>query len=169
MLATVVLSTAVVTSATASPTAADCDAAGHATVLQPAPEQAPLEARAIWLDARLLRWPGVAAGGHFRLHRSASGRAVARPGTAVTGADGALDLEVAAGAVPPAVAARFRHVATGVTLQVQANAETLRELHREQLLLVQEDADGRVLYATRLQSPGLSTTSTRTRPARNSA
>jgi len=154
MLATVVLSTAVVTSATASPTAADCDAAGHATVLQPAPEQAPLVARAIWLDARLLRWPGVAAGGHFRLHRSASGRAVARPGTAVTGADGALDLEVAAGAVPPAVAARFRHVATGVTLQVQANAETLRELHREQLLLVQEDADGRVLYATRLQSPG---------------
>ena len=32
--------------------------------------------------------------------------------------------------------------------------DTLRELHRQQLLLVQEDADGRVLRATRLQSPG---------------
>ncbi len=154
MLATVVLCAAMATPAAASPTVVDCDVAGHATVLQPAPASAPLEARAIWLDARLLRWPGVEAGGRFRLHHSASGQAVAIPGLPVSGADGALDLTVHAGELPPAIAGRFRHVAAGVTLQVQADADTLRRLHQEQLLLVQEDADGRVMRATRLQSPG---------------
>ena len=140
-------------SATASPTLADCDATGHATVLQPAAVAA-LEARAIWLDARLLRWPGVEAHGRFRLYHSASGRAVAVPGLPVSGADGALDLAVDEGALPPVVAERFRHVAAGVTLQTQANAGTLRKLHREQMLLVEEDADGRVVRATRAQTPG---------------
>jgi len=154
MLATVVLCAAVATSATASPTLADCDAAGHATVLQPAPAAALLEARAIWLDARLLRWPGVRAGGRFRLHHSASGQTVAVLGLPVSGADGALDLAAYEGAVPPAVAGRFRHVAAGITLQLQADADALRKLHQEQLLLVQEDAGGRVMRATRLQAPG---------------
>jgi pullulanase/glycogen debranching enzyme len=154
MLATFVLCAAMATPAAASPTMADCDVAGHATVLQPAPESAPLEARAIWFDARLLRWPGVEAGGRFRLHHSAGGRAVAVPGLPVNGADGALDLPAHEGDLPPAVAGRFRHVAAGVTLQVQANADALRRLHQEQLLLVQEDAGGRVIRATRLQAPG---------------
>ncbi len=154
MLATVVLCAAVATPATASPTVGDCDAASHATVLQPAPELALLEARAIWLDARLLRWPGVDAGGRFRLHHSAAGRADAVPGFPVSGADGAFDLPVHLGELPPAIAARFRHVAAGVTLQVEANTDTLRRLHQQQLLLVQEDAGGRVMHATRLQAPG---------------
>jgi pullulanase len=150
----VVLCATLALPAAAAPTLADCDAADHATVLQPAPATPLPEAHAIWLDPWLLRWPGVEAGGRFRLHHSAAGRAVAQPGTPVTGADGALDLEVHAGTLPPAVAARFRHVAAGVTLQVPAPADILRRLLREQLLLVQEDAAGRVLRATRLQSPG---------------
>ncbi len=153
-LPAVVLCVAVATPATAAPTVADCDAAGFAAVLQPAPAPALLEARAIWLDARLLRWPGVEAGGRFRLHHSASGRAVAVPGLPVSGADGALDLPAHEGELPPAIGGRFRHVATGVTLQIEANADTLRRLHQEQLLLVQEDAGGRVMRATRLQAPG---------------
>jgi pullulanase len=154
MLATVVLCAAVAARATASPTVADCDAPGHATVLQPAPETVPLEARAIWLDARLMRWPGVEAGGRFRLHHSASGRIVAIPGLPVSGADGALDPTFHPGELPPAIAGRFRHVAAGVTLQIEASDDLLRGLHRQQLLLVQEDADGRVIRATRLQAPG---------------
>jgi pullulanase/glycogen debranching enzyme len=154
MLATFVLCGAMATPAAASPTVVDCDLAGHATVLQPAPQSVSLEARAIWFDARLLRWPGVEAGGRFRLHHSASGRAVAIQGLPVSGADGALDLPTHQGEVPPAVGGRFRHVAAGVTLQIHANADTLRRLHQEQLLLVEEDAGGQVIRATRLQAPG---------------
>ena len=153
MLASVVLCVAVATSATASPTLADCDAAGDATVLQPAPAAALLEARAIWLDARLLRWPGVEPGGRFRLHHSASGQVIALPGFPVSGADGALDLAAHEGALPPAVAGRLRHVAAGITLRLQADADALRRLHQGQLLLVQEDAGGTVMRATRLQAP----------------
>jgi len=154
MLAGGVLCVALAMPAKASPTLADCDATGHATVLQPAPATELLEARAIWLDARLLRWPGVGAGGRFRLYHSASSRMTAAPGAQVAGADGALDLDVHTGAPPPAVAARFPHVAAGITLQAPADAGSLRKLHREQLLLVQEDAGGRVVRARRLQSPG---------------
>ncbi len=150
----VVLYAALSLPATAAPTLADCDAAGHAVMLQPAPEAPLHEAQAIWLDSWLLRWPGVEAGGRFRLHHSADGRAIAQRGELVAGVDGALDLDVHRGSLPPAVAARFRHVATGVTLRVPATADTLRSLLRGQLLLVEEDAGGRVLRATRLQSPG---------------
>ncbi len=138
----------------ASPTLADCDAAAHATVLQAAAATPLPDARAIWLDPQLLRWPGVESGGRFRLHHSTDSRMTAEPGIPVAGATGAFDLELHADALPPAVAARFRHVAAGVTLRLPVAADTLRELHRQQLLLVQEDADGRVLRATRLQSPG---------------
>jgi pullulanase/glycogen debranching enzyme len=73
----------------------------------------------------------------------------------VTGFDAALDLELSADPLPEAVAARFRHVAAGVTLQLAAAEQAkLRELHRGQLLLVRESADGRVLDVTRTQSPG---------------
>ena len=42
--------------------------------------------------------------------------------------------------------------ADGVTLRPTADRATLRALHQHQLLLTQEDADGRVIRATRLQS-----------------
>lgn len=140
--------------AAALPTLADCDAAAQATVLQPAPSTPLLEARAIWLDAARLRWPGVAPVGRFRLFHSAAGGLVAESGTTVTGADDGLDLAVDSEPLPAAVVERFRYVASGVTLRAAATRDALRELHRGQLLLVQEDEAGRVLQATRLQSPG---------------
>jgi pullulanase/glycogen debranching enzyme len=97
----------------------------------------PSEARAVWLNQSLLRWPGVDAAGRFRLYHSTGGTVVAEAGASVTGADGALELEM---------------LADGVTLQTTADATTLRNLHRQQLLLVLEHSDGRVLRATRLQS-----------------
>jgi pullulanase/glycogen debranching enzyme len=154
MLAGVALCSLVASHAAATPRLKDCDIALHATVLQPAPAAPALEARAIWLDASLLRWPGIGSGGRFRLHHSANGSVVAITGAPVTGADGALDVEPYDEALPAAVAERFRHVAAGVTLRVRADAESLRNLHQQQLLLVQEDTDGRVIRATRLQSPG---------------
>jgi len=140
--------------AQALPMLAGCDAAGTATVIQPAPSTSLQEARAIWLDASRLRWPGVGAAGHFRLVHSATGGLVAEPGAVVTGADGALALAIDSDPLPGAVADRFRNVGPGVTLRATADRDTLRELHRGQLMVVQEDAEGRVILATRTQSPG---------------
>jgi pullulanase/glycogen debranching enzyme len=143
---------ALATPAQAAPRLADCDAADHATILKPAPAGASLEARAIWLDSSRVRWPGAAVGGRFRLHHSAAGAAVAVPGARVSGSDGAVDLEPRMEPLPDALESRFRHVAFGVTLQASTSTTTLRQLYQQQLLLTQEDADGRVLRATRVQA-----------------
>jgi pullulanase/glycogen debranching enzyme len=122
----------------AAPPASACDADFQA-VLQPQPEaMRALPAQALWLSARALRWPGV-AGDRFRLYHSASGQIVARVGATVTGADGALVLDP--------------H--TGPVLSVRAaDAPRLPALHRGQLVLVAEDAKGRVLQATGTQRAG---------------
>ncbi len=70
------------------------------------------------------------------------------------GAAGALQLDVAT-AVPPEAAQRFKYVLDGAVLAVrEADLERLPALHREQLVLVREAADGTVLAATRLQAAG---------------
>ena len=116
------------------------------------------EARAVWLDARSLQWPAAApAGARHRLYHAAAGGIGAEPGAVVAGADGALPLQPLADALPAALAARFAYLAPGLRLQVapaDADEARLRSLHRGQLLLVQEDAAGRVLQATALQHAG---------------
>jgi hypothetical protein len=61
-----------------APVLADCNRAEHAQVLQPVlPGTAPFlaRARAVWVDAQRLRWPGVSAapGQRFRLLHAADG------------------------------------------------------------------------------------------------
>jgi pullulanase/glycogen debranching enzyme len=152
LLPTILLTCMLAAPALGSPRLADCDAETHATVLRETPASSQPEAHAIWLDESLLRWPGVDAAGRFRLHHSAHGTAVAASGTRVTGSDGAVDLVIHAGPVPPAIGQRFQHVAAGVTLRAPGSKAALGELHRQQLLLAQEDAAGRVIRATRLQA-----------------
>ena len=153
-LAAIALCAPVASPALSSPTLADCEVESHAVVLQAAPATPIPEARAIWLTASLLRWPGVTADGRFRLYHSAKGGVAAAAGKPVAGADGAFNLEMFHAELPHAIAERYRHVAAGPTLQVPADIPTLRQLHRGQLVLVQEDANGRVLHATRIQVPG---------------
>jgi pullulanase/glycogen debranching enzyme len=112
------------------------------------------DARAFWLSRSLLRWPRVDTAGTFALHHSATGQIVARAGEAVTGADGSLPLTVYAGSLPPAITDRFRFVGVGVTLQL-ADPEALAPLLTSQLVVVQQDADGKVLGATTAQIAGL--------------
>jgi pullulanase len=113
------------------------------------------DARAIWLDRALVRWPKVDSSGAFKLYHSADGRIVARRGEAVTGADGALALTVETAALPPALAERFKWVGAGVTLRVAAaDSARLATLLRGQLVLVQEDAEGHVQGATTAQLAG---------------
>ena len=134
------------------PSLADCGASDPVRVLQPTKAGAGLEARAVWLDGSQILWPGNAADGRFRIYHSRDGRASAAVGGRVVGADGALELVATTVPLPPDLEARFRHLGSGTRLRTDATVETLRELHRQQLLLVQEDAGGRVMNATRLQS-----------------
>ena len=113
------------------------------------------DARAVWLDARLAKWPGAAAGGTFRLAHSATGAITAPVGERVGGADGFIALVPYTGTVPAATAARFKYLAAGPLLRVSdADSAALPDLHREQLVLVHEDAAGKVLDATRIQAAG---------------
>ncbi|MFN9730130.1 MAG: DUF3372 domain-containing protein, partial [Pseudomonadota bacterium] len=68
------------------------DAPRHATTLHPAADPT-TEARAVWVDARTLRWPGQPAEGRYRIHHAARATLLARPGAPVTGADGAIELQ----------------------------------------------------------------------------
>ena len=127
-----------------------CDGEATSALLKPAAELP--EARAVWLDARRASWPGVEADGEFRLYYSHDGGLRAPKGGTVSGADGALALEVVRGSWPPDLAARFRYLAPGVQLAVRtADVATLRERHRDELLLVAETG-GRVRAATRVQA-----------------
>ena len=144
------------------PTLAACDGPGFATVLQAS--RPSHDARAYWLDRELLAWPGMpfAASGSgagrvaaYRLHHSRAGLLEAHPGGRVTGADEALALEPRADGLPAALADRFRFLAPGPVFSLRPeDAARLTSLLRGQLLLVAEDADGRVVDATALQLPG---------------
>ncbi len=109
------------------------------------------EARAVWLSGRLARWPGADAAGVFKLYHSPVGSIAAKAGASVSGAAGALTLGVATTPSP----ASFKYVGAGVVLAVSdADLGQLPALHRQQLVLVQEDAAGIVRAATRLQAAG---------------
>ncbi|MBF6025301.1 alpha-1,6-glucosidase domain-containing protein [Lysobacter niastensis] len=131
----------------------------YQTVLHAAPAEAtPQDARAYWLDRSLLQWPqpqGSHPSGRYRLYHSAIGKIMAQPGQRVAGADGALTLRPHAGDLPKALAERFRFVAPGPVLSLdEAGVARLPSLLTGQLVLVHEDAAGRVLDATATQLPG---------------
>jgi pullulanase len=113
------------------------------------------DARAVWLNRQLARWPGADAGGTFKLYHSASGQVSAAIGAKVSGADGALAMGVHTAAIPADAAQRFNYVGSGAVLAVaQADQARLPALLKQQLVLVQESADGTVRDATALQTAG---------------
>ncbi|MBL8329359.1 MAG: pullulanase-type alpha-1,6-glucosidase [Rubrivivax sp.] len=150
-------------SRSSSASAADCEAAGHAWPLTGLPTQEPAHAQAVWLDGRLLRWAGAEAAAaalpsagaapvQWRLHHAARGGLQLNPGEAVRGADGALRLSLEPGPLPPGLEPRFRYLGAGAQLALApADAARLPQLLQGQLLLTREDAQGRVLAATRTQ------------------
>ncbi|QOY93756.1 DUF3372 domain-containing protein [Massilia sp. UMI-21] len=140
---------ALASSAHAAVPLATCDDPSFQQVLNAS--SAALDARAVWLDRRLLTWPGAQAGANFRLYHSRTASIVATPGARVTGADGALALEASDATLP----VRFKYLAPGPVLSVRAlDAPRLKDLHRGQLVLVQEAPDGSVRAATRIQAAG---------------
>ena len=134
---------------------AACDMPAHAQVLQPTVHKA-TDARAVWLDRATLQWPGKPADARYRLVHSARAALQAQPGARVSGADGAITLSPRADAMPAGLAQRFRYLGQGVVLGVsEPDRATLAARLDQQWLLVQEDANGRVVDVTALQWPGL--------------
>jgi pullulanase/glycogen debranching enzyme len=113
------------------------------------------DARAYWLTGQLLQWPQVDASGVFKLYYSATAQITAVKDGKVAGADGSIALDRFTGSVPAAAATRFKFIGAGVVLTVRdADVAGLADLHRRQLLLVQEDSRGNVQNATGAQTPG---------------
>ena len=132
--------------------ATDCDG-DIARTLHPAVHE-PADARAYWLDAGHLKWPGETGAGRYRLYHSAQASLRVVRGARVAGADGHVDAGIPGG-LPAAAATRFDFTGDGVELAlVDAQTVDIRELLRGQVVLVREDQQGRVLDATYLQHPG---------------
>ena len=132
---------------------ADCDEPTHAVVLSGSASPSN-DARAYWLDRGGLTWPGKVAEGRFRLYHASEARLVATPGERVVGADGYVALG-SRDDVPASVAERFAFVPEGPVLALRdRDVATLPGLLTQQVLLVHEDHDGRVLDATYVQTPG---------------
>ncbi len=139
----------------------DCDRSDFQTVLNASAIDAlPKEARAYWLTKNLIRWPEKKftpnqTQSHMRIYHSLNAQLRVRVGDKVTGADGQIELDDWVGALPIATQVKFKFVAAGATLKVRETSVTkLRELHKTQMVLVHEDKAGKVIQATRLQTPG---------------
>ncbi len=137
-----------------------CNASQFQSILQSLPPitaetTAPQAPQAVWLSRQLLQWPDAPVNGRYKLYHSANGQLRTHAGEAVTGADGVLILNVRSGALPGAIASRFKFVQPGAVLSI-ANADLPRmgALHRQQMLLVQEDDASRVVRATAIQWAG---------------
>ncbi|GAB2503935.1 hypothetical protein GCM10027188_04280 [Lysobacter humi (ex Lee et al. 2017)] len=125
----------------------------HARTLHASP-RSQADARAYWLDARTLQWPGKPAGARYRLAYASRASLSAVDGRAVSGADGTIALKASTTPRPDDVASRFRFVGEGVRFNLDANdAARVRRRIADQWLIVQEDANGRVVDATGLQWP----------------
>jgi pullulanase len=137
----------------------DCDKPEFQTVLQASPANpVPSGVQAVWLTRSRIRWPGLNkenARGVYRLYTSASGQLVAKTGEPIKGSDAAMALNVARDQLTPEIQSRFKYVAEGIELALpQLEAPNAATLHRQQMVIVNEDADGRVIRATALQSAG---------------
>jgi pullulanase len=106
-----------------------CDDPGFQQVLHA--NASTLPAQAVWIDRATLRWPTASSDGIFKLYFAP---------------DATLDVKVGAKAAGAALA--LTKTASGLRV---AAASRLPELHRGQLVLVQEAADGTVIAATRIQ------------------
>ena len=112
------------------------------------------EAKAHWLSASTLVWPGTPATGSYKLYYAANGGLSSAP-EGVTGADGSIDLSIS-GALSPALVAKYPHLASNTALTLSASAvAALPAKVSSQFAIAQFDAAGALLQVTSLQSAGM--------------
>ena len=149
----------------AQPALADCDGT-HAALLQASATSA-IDARAVWLNGRQIRWPKLApdasnASTQFKLYFSESGGLQITPGKAVRGADAAITLQAKFAPLAAEFSAHFGYLdadgveADGVTLSAApVEQKRLMQWQRGQLMLAQiAQADGAVIDSTAVQIAG---------------
>ena len=131
-----------------------CDGPAFAHLLHRVRSSVPTHSRAIWLDARTIRWPHAPTDGRYALYASDMALLALEPGAPVRGARSRIALRSTAAELPAEVRARFSYLAGGATLTVPVDQSVLDALYGQQLLLVREDAQGKVLDATGTQLAG---------------
>ncbi len=110
-------------------------------------------ARAHWLSATVLAWPGAPAGATYKLFYAANG-GLAFGDTGVSGADGSV--AVSAAALPDAIRQTYPHLANATGLRLaDADAAKLAALASYQFAIAQYDGAGRLVQATSLQTAGM--------------
>ncbi len=113
-------------------------------------------ARAHWLSATTLAWPGVPAGGTYKLYYAPDGGMAASPDTAtgLAGASGSLALQPAA--LPDALRQKYPHLAGATGLRLSdADAARIAGLASAQFAIAQYGADGALVQVTSLQHAGM--------------
>ncbi len=112
------------------------------------------QANAHWLSATTLAWPGVPAGGSYKLYYAANGGLSSGAG-GVTGHDSVMDLAASA-ALPADLNAKYPHLAgaTALTLSAQ-DAATVAAKASGQFAIAQFDAGGKLVQVTSLQMAGM--------------
>ena len=107
-------------------------------------------ARALWLSAAVIAWPGVGSNGQFKLYHAAQGGMAVDANGADTGADGAYDLSASSG-LSGSLATRYKTLASATALALPAAAQAdLKRLLKGQLLVVNSNA-GKVTSGTQMQ------------------
>jgi pullulanase len=133
-----------------------CNASQFATTLVPA-RQNITDARAIWLSSSIIQWPRVnaEASDQFALYFSRSGALQAEKGKPGEGFDARIPLVPRNGILPMQLTERFKYLEAGALLNLTVNEQyKIDDLLRGQLLIAREDASGRILDVTTLQTPG---------------
>jgi pullulanase/glycogen debranching enzyme len=140
----------------AAPVADLCNSTDPSTVLQANPQALPAQAH--WLHGALLQWPAHTAltnGHRFSLLASPKSRLQVQLGRPAEGVEQRWPLRISPGPLSPALRQRFDFLKPGVLLQMPPlPGATQRALHTQQTVLVEEDAQGRVVAATRVQAAG---------------
>jgi len=139
-----------------TPSLADCNHAQYQTALSTAALNTS-DARAYWLSSDTIRWPGKDAIGSFHLYTSDKGGLGIRSGAKVKGATQLIDLQIGTGirAAQSDIQTRFAFTGKGIELRYRLPTATLKQLLKQQVLLVQENDQGEVIDFTYIQTPGV--------------
>ncbi|WP_338763123.1 pullulanase-type alpha-1,6-glucosidase [Massilia sp. METH4] len=113
-------------------------------------------AKAHWLSATALAWPGAPAGATYKLYYANNGglAPAADAATGLAGADGSFALQAAA--LPDALRQKFPHLAGATGLRLSgADAARAASLASAQFAIAQFNADGTLVQVTSLQQAGM--------------